>query len=219
MAGSSRGAPTRRTRIESVWLPIGVLGTGAALLHFSSTSVMAPPGHSMTMAERSGGVGGGTTTQAAVLAGERAPSVPRSRSASDQAATRYQTRFHEPAGVSVPLALAMCMPSASLVCATLQPTVDGSTVSSGGPMVSSSFAASSTRTRCRCSRRTRGPLRVAMRSCTRKTFGVTLLSSTLAASIVGAAGLGTRGTAKAYSEVDAPGHCASTCPALTPSTT
>src|SRR5688500_13205039 len=216
---SPGGAPTRRALIVIVWCPSGVFDTGALLVHLSSTSAGAVPGQSIVIAERSGGVGGGMTTHADVLAGERAGSVPRSRSASDQGAARYHTRFHEPDGVSTPLAVTMCVPSSSVVDATFQPGVDASSVSTGGPIVSSSLAASSTRTRCRSIRRTRGPLRGALRSCQRHTGGVTLRSRVRVPSTIGTPGFGTRGTANAYSAVDDAGHGASTCPALTPSTT
>ena len=160
---SSSGAPMRLIRTARVWGPRGVFLVGAMLVHFNITSCGAVPGHSMVMPERSGGVEGGITTQATVLAGDRAASVPRRGSSADQATALYQTRFQDPGGVSFPLATVICSPRASLIRSTCQPGVMASKVSTGGPMVSRSLAASSTRTRWRSMRRTRGPLRVSIR--------------------------------------------------------
>src|SRR5262245_51629782 len=100
--------------------PTGVFFRTAALVHNRSTSGGEVPGHCMVMGDRSGEVAGGTTTHALPLAGDRVPSVPRSWSSPDHATARYQTRCHDPDGVSVPVAWTIVVPSPSVDLSTCQ---------------------------------------------------------------------------------------------------
>src|SRR5262249_41148411 len=96
IGGSAAGAPMRVARMAMRCEPTGVFFLTAALDHSSRTSGGSVPGHCIETGDRSGGVGGGTTTHALLLAGDRAASTPRNRSSPDHATARYQTRFQDP---------------------------------------------------------------------------------------------------------------------------
>src|SRR5690606_35511737 len=108
MRGSSSvGAPARLAVIDMRCGPSGVFFRGAALVQLRRTSSGSVPGHSIVIVLRFGGWSGGMTVHAVVLPADRAARTPRGPSEFDHAAARYQTRFHDPVGVSTPVATVM----------------------------------------------------------------------------------------------------------------